>query len=317
MNNLITSNEDFPQIKRAELKTLQVNLGYKCNQKCVHCHVNAGPDRKEMMDSYNIALIPKAIRKYNIKTLDLTGGAPELHPEFRSLIEECSSLNIEIIDRCNLTILTEKNQEDLAEFLARNEVVITASLPCYEESNVDQQRGEGVFERSITALKKLNRLGYGINKSKLLLNLVYNPQGATLPPDQELLEKEYRKILLEKYKIEFTNLYTIVNMPINRFALKLSVDKQYDQYMKLLFKSFNANNLGSVMCKELISVDWNGKLYDCDFNQQIGLGMGYTEKYLKNIVEEIFDFSGKEINVNSHCYGCTAGHGSSCGGSLK
>ena len=308
--------EKFPSTKRRGFTILQANLGYKCNQTCVHCHVNAGPHRKEMMKSENIDLIPKILSSYNIQTLDLTGGAPELHPKFKELVMIAKSLGTNVIDRCNLTILSEPFQEDLANFLASNNVIITASLPCYEKDNVDRQRGEGVFKRSIDGLKKLNSLGYGQNDSNLELNLVYNPQGANLPPSQEKLERTYKRELLEKYKIRFTNLYTITNMPIKRFAFQLNCNGQLDSYINLLKESHNPVNIDSIMCKDLISVDWEGNLYDCDFNQQLGNKINGNKQHLKDLLRDKESFSNSFINVGDHCFGCTAGHGSSCGGSF-
>jgi len=306
----------FPTIFRDKLRTLQINLGYKCNQTCVHCHVNAGPDRIEMMDKKNIELIPEVISKYNIKTLDLTGGAPELHPNFRELAKEVSSMGVEVIDRCNLTILFEENQHDLSEFLAKNKIIVTASLPCYEEKNVDTQRGEGVFEKSIKGLKRLNQLGYGNKASELILNLVYNPQGPNLPPEQSILEKKYREILLMRYGIKFTNLYTITNMPIKRFARFLNVQGELQAYKNLLIDNHNPKNLDTVMCRDLISVDWNGLLYDCDFNQQLGIKFNSEPKSLMDLSNGKYNLYKRKISVGDHCYGCTAGSGSSCGGAL-
>lgn len=307
----------FPNIKRKGLKILQVNLGYKCNQACIHCHVNAGPHRKEMMNSENISLIPRVIDAYKIKTIDLTGGAPELHPEFRDLVKTCRKQDIEVIDRCNLTILSEKNQEYLAEFLAENKVIITASLPCFEKENVDKQRGDGVFERSIYGLKLLNELGYGKDNSDLELNLVYNPQGANLPPSQSELERLYKKELYNNYKIHFSNLFTITNMPIKRFELYLNSEGIITEYMDLLKRSYNRDNLNSLMCRELISIDWQGYLYDCDFNQQLGLNLKKMRLKLKDLLEKRITFNGQEIIAGPHCFGCTAGSGSSCSGSLS
>ena len=307
---------EFPRIRRIGLSTLQVNLGYKCNQTCVHCHVNAGPNRKEMMTEENIALVPEVLKKYKIKTLDLTGGAPELHPQFKELVIKAKSIGSQVIDRCNLTILSEINQEDLAIFLAKNKVIVTASLPCYEEENVDKQRGGGVFERSIYGLKKLNKLGYGLKNTDLELNLVYNPQGPNLPPNQNILEEQYKKELYKRFSIEFNNLYTIANMPIQRFAQQLNINGEYSDYMRLLKTSYNKENLKSLMCKELISVSWEGKLYDCDFNQQLGLSLGLANLTLRDLLDKKRSIEGKPINIGQHCFGCTAGNGSSCGGSL-
>tara|TARA_Y100001968_G_scaffold74550_3_gene65977 strand:+ start:1101 stop:2063 length:963 start_codon:yes stop_codon:yes gene_type:complete len=308
--------DSFPEIKRHCVQILQVNVGYKCNQACEHCHVDAGPNRKEMMDDFTISLIPKVIQKYNIKILDITGGAPELHPKFKDLVIEANNLNIEIIDRCNLTILSEPGYEYLANFLADNNVTITASLPCYIKENVDKQRGKGVFERSITGLKLLNSIGYGRKNSNLLLNLVFNPTGPNLPPDQNELEKSYKKELLEKYGIQFNNLLTIANMPIKRFSNYLKVTGQYIEYKDLLKSKFNPKTLPSVMCRESISVNWKGELFDCDFNQQLELCQREGPKNINDLLEEKYNFKGNKIAIGDHCFGCTAGSGSSCGGAL-
>lgn len=310
-----TQRNVFPHIVRSKLETLQVNLGYRCNQTCVHCHVNAGPKRKEMMDSENIALVEQVLEKRKIRTLDLTGGAPELHAHFRTLVRQARNLGVHVIDRCNLTILFEHGQEDLADFLAQNRVEIVASLPCYGEENVDQQRGKGVFEKSIAALQKLNSLGYGMAGSGLLLKLVYNPLGATLPPNQSALEADYKRELKEKFNIEFNGLYTITNVPINRFAAWLKQTKKHGEYMDLLQKNHSDANLENVMCRSLVSVDWQGTLYDCDFNQQLSLGLTGGQKHLRDLLNE--DFSGLAIRTADHCFACTAGCGSSCGGALS
>ncbi len=307
---------EFPNIKRGSLKTLQVNLGYKCNQSCQHCHVNAGPHRKEMMDSFNISLIPKIINKYRIQTLDITGGAPEMHPLFKELVSETSKLNINIIDRCNLTILLEPGYKDLATYLAESKVKIVASLPCYEEENVDKQRGKDVFKKSISVLKILNNLGYGNEEGELKLDLVYNPIGANLPPSQNDLEKEYKNVLNKKYGIRFNNLLVLANMPINRFAQYLQKQGKLNSYQNLLEKNHNPDNLKSVMCKSTLSVDWQGNLFDCDFNQQLGKAVNIFPRTLKDLSEGNIIMEAKEITVDSHCFGCTAGNGSSCGGSL-
>lgn len=311
---------DFPEIHRDPLTTLQVNLGYKCNQTCVHCHVNAGPNRKEMMTQENIELIPQVLKARNITTLDLTGGAPELHESFRDLVGEAYRLGIKIIDRCNLTILFEPGQEGLAEFLAEHKVEIVASLPCYSLDNVDKQRGKGTFDKSIMALKKLNSLGYGKQGTGLSLHLVFNPQGPTLPPEQKKLEADYKKELKQHFNIEFNQLFTITNMPIQRFGSTLISKGTFHSYMTLLKDNFSKNNLNNVMCKSLISVDWNGVLSDCDFNQQLGLplsnkGLSEGKTHLRDLIYN--DPNGRRIRVADHCFGCTAGSGSSCGGSLS
>ena len=308
--------KNFPKINKEIINTLQINIGYKCNQACSHCHVNSSPFRTEMMSKEIINLIPKIISKYNIKTLDITGGAPELHPQFKNLILSLSNQDVDIIDRCNLTIFFEKGYEDLPKFLADNKVIITASLPCYEKDNVEKQRGYGVFDKSINAIKILNNLGYGKNDNKLQLNLVYNPISPILPGPQKHLESDYKNILFKKYKITFNRLYTITNMPINRYADYLKRKGELEKYFNLLIDNFNQSNLKNLMCKNTISIDWQGQIYDCDFNQQIKLK---SEKGPKNLFE-LLDYSSPlnyNIAVNNHCFACTAGTGSSCGGSLS
>jgi radical SAM/Cys-rich protein len=282
--------DSFPLIKKEHIETLQINIGLKCNQACKHCHVNSSPLRTEKMSYEIISLIPKVIEKYKIKTLDITGGAPEMHPEFRNLITTLSDKNIDIIDRCNLTIFFEDGFEDLPQFLAKNNVIVTASLPCYEKDNVELQRGYGVFDKSINALKILNDLGYGKQKDGLQLNLVYNPVNPILPPSQEILEADYKRILFEKYNISFNNLYTITNMPINRYADSLNRENKLDSYYKLLKENFNKNNLENLMCKKTISVNWQGQIYDCDFNQQINLKGNKGPKTLSDLINKSFKF---------------------------
>ncbi|WP_320667987.1 arsenosugar biosynthesis radical SAM (seleno)protein ArsS [Prochlorococcus sp. MIT 1307] len=306
----------FPKLSRSQLTTLQVNLGYRCNQKCGHCHVNAGPERKEMMDKKTLELIPKVLKHYNLNILDITGGAPELHPDFKKLVIAARDLGVEVIDRCNLTILNEPGNEGLADFLAENQVTVTASMPCYQKENVDMQRGKGVFERSLMGLRQLNSLGYGKNNDSLILNLVFNPQGDNLPPPQAKLEADYREKLNERYGISFNNLYTITNMPIKRFAAQLEISGKLSNYQKLLIEKYNSSNLENVMCKTLISVDWQGLLYDCDFNQQLGLHM-QGRYHIKDLLNQKLILEGESIEVGQHCYGCTAGSGSSCSGSLE
>ncbi|GIX21545.1 MAG: radical SAM/Cys-rich domain protein [Gammaproteobacteria bacterium] len=304
---------DFPVLHRSSLTTLQVNLGYRCNQSCLHCHVNAGPHRREMMDARTLELIPRVLAARGIEVLDLTGGAPELHPGFRRLVGAARALGVHVIDRCNLTVLFEPGQEDLDRFLAEHEVEVVASLPCYEADNVDAQRGAGVFEKSIAALRRLNALGYGRPDGRLRLNLVYNPQGPSLPPAQDALEAAYKRELAARYGIVFNRLYVLANMPIKRFGSWLISKNRFDDYLRLLKENFRAENVDAVMCRSLISVDWQGRLYDCDFNQQLGLpadGGGHLRDLL------VDDPEGRPIRVADHCYGCTAGQGSSCGGAL-
>lgn len=313
----------FPAIRRERLTTLQVNLGYRCNQSCVHCHVNAGPNRTEMMTEETLALIPQVLRDRGIATLDLTGGAPELHEGFRDVVRAARQLGVHVIDRCNLTILFEPGQHDLAEFLADHEVEVVASLPCYSVENVDKQRGEGVFDKSIAGLQKLNTLGYGQAGTGLLLKLVYNPQGPVLPPDQAQLKMDYKRELKQHFGIEFNELYALANMPIQRFGSMLVSKGQFTSYMALLKAQHRADNLAQVMCRSMVSVDWTGQLYDCDFNQQLGLPMT-SEKWADEVGfrPHLRDLMGRDpmgatIAVADHCYGCTAGSGSSCGGALK
>ncbi len=305
----------FPALHRGKLDTLQVNLGYQCNQSCLHCHVNAGPNRKEAMDDETLELVIRVLAARRIGTLDLTGGAPELHRKFRDLVGKATALGIHVIDRCNLTVLFEQGQDGLAEFLANHKVEVVASLPCYLSENVDRQRGEGVFDKSIAALLQLNALGYGREGSGLALNLVYNPQGPSLPPDQILLQADYRRELLARYGIVFNRLFTLANMPIQRFGSTLISKGQFNDYMCLLKENFSAANLGNVMCRNLVSVDWQGYLYDCDFNQQLGLELpGEGHPHLRDLLHT--DLPDRPIRVADHCYGCTAGQGSSCGGAL-
>ena len=315
---LLLQSSDFPALRRQATATLQVNLGYRCNQSCVHCHVNAGPNRTEMMDAGTMALIPQVLAARGIGTLDLTGGAPELHPGFRDLVRSARALGVKVIDRCNLTILFEPGQEGLAEFLAEHEVEVVASLPCYSMDNVDRQRGKGVFDKSIAALQRLNALGYGHEGSGRVLNLVYNPQGAVLPPPQPALEADYKRELGAHFGIVFNSLFALANMPIQRFGSMLISKGQFNGYIRLLKDNHRDANLAQVMCRSLISVDWLGRLYDCDFNQQLDLPMGggaeAGPRHLRDLLQA--DADGAPIRVAEHCYGCTAGNGSSCGGAL-
>ncbi len=308
---------DFPALRRRKTETLQVNLGYKCNQSCLHCHVNAGPTRTELMARETVFEVVAFLKTAAIRTLDLTGGAPELNPHFRLLVESARTLGVRVIDRCNLTILFEPGQEGLAEFLAAQEVEITASLPCYLEDNVDRQRGEGVFSASIRALQKLNALGYGRPDSGLVLNLVYNPQGPVLPPAQQQLEQDYKKHLAAAYGVVFNELYVLANMPIQRFGSTLVSKGGFGGYMQLLRDAYRPQNLESLMCRSLLSVDWQGYVYDCDFNQMLGLPLAWKNRPRSHLRELIAaDLEGNPVVVKDHCYGCTAGQGSSCGGAL-
>ncbi len=307
----------FPHLHRKTLDTLQVNLGYKCNQACFHCHVNASPDRKEMMSGETIDQVIAFLDAARISTLDLTGGAPELNTHFRRLVAAARARGVRVIDRCNLTILGEPGQETLAAFLAEQGVEVTASLPCYSQDNVDKQRGEGVFDASIAGLRQLNALGYGKPGSGLVLNLVFNPQGARLPPPQEKLEADYHRLLDENFGIVFNHLFTITNMPIQRFGSTLVSKGEFEGYMDLLVANFQAANLDSVMCRTLLSVDYQGQVYDCDFNQMLALPLrhgGRPQTHLTDLMG--VDLAGNPIVVRDHCYGCTAGQGSSCGGAL-
>jgi radical SAM/Cys-rich protein len=308
---------DFPAIRRAALQTLQVNLGYKCNQSCLHCHVNAGPNRTEMMDADTAALVLQVLQARRLQTLDLTGGAPELSPHFRSLVRGARALGVKVIDRCNLTILSEPGQDDLAAFLAAQGVEVVASLPCYSAANVDRQRGDGVFERSIAGLRALNALGYGQEGSGLVLNLVYNPQGAVLPPPQGPLEADYKRELMQHFGIRFNQLFALTNMPIQRFGSTLVSKGSFASYLQLLRSAYRADNLPTVMCRTMISVDWQGDLYDCDFNQMLGLRARLgpaAQPHLRDLLQH--EAAGLPIRTADHCYGCTAGQGSSCGGAL-
>ena len=304
----------FPAIQRRSVATVQANLGYRCNQTCQHCHVNAGPHRTEAMDQNTVRLLIDYVRSSGAKTLDLTGGAPELNPHFREVVTQARALGCSVIDRCNLTVLEEPGQQDLAEFLAAHSVRVVASLPCYLEENVDRKRGAGVFEASLRGLQRLNALGYG---EHLELDLVFNPQGPSLPPPQEALEQDYRRMLGERYGIRFSRLLTLANMPIQRFGSMLASQGKFDSYMQLLRQSHRDNNLDGVMCRDLISIDWQGYAYDCDFNQMLGLSAqhnGRSRWHLKELLAE--SLVGDAIVVREHCFGCTAGQGSSCGGAL-
>jgi radical SAM/Cys-rich protein len=307
----------FPPICRGRLDTLQVNVGYRCNQSCVHCHVAAGPNRTEEMPREVADLVLAFLARRHIANLDITGGAPELNRHFRRMVTAARDMGVRVMDRCNLTILEVPGQEDLAAFLADQQVEIVASLPCYLENNVDQQRGKGVFEASLRGLQRLNALGYGREGSSLMLNLVYNPQGPTLPPEQGKLEADYRRVL-GGLGIVFNRLHTLTNMPIQRFGSTLISKGQFAEYLDLLRHAHVEANLPDVMCRHLISVDWRGYLYDCDFNQMLDLPVrrgGRERLHLSDLMHE--DLAGNPIRVGGHCYGCTAGQGSSCGGALK
>jgi radical SAM/Cys-rich protein len=313
----LLENSTFPAIVRNNLDVLQVNLGYLCNLSCTHCHVNAGPNRTELMDRETIGFILYFIDKNNIGTLDLTGGAPEMNPHFKYLVSAAADRGVKVIDRCNLTILMEPDYHEMADFLAQQKVEIVASLPCYMEDNVDKQRGKGTFSASIEALKKLNRLGYGQQNSNLSLNLVFNPQDASLPPDQKALELSYKQHLKEQFGIVFNQLFAMTNLPIQRFGSTLISKGTFDYYLQLLHDNFRAENLDQVMCKNTLSIDWQGYLYDCDFNQMLDLPLGEAQRKIH--LTELTDQAdkGQRIKTLQHCYGCTAGQGSSCGGVLE
>lgn len=302
---------------RRKIDVLQVNMGRYCNQACVHCHVEAGPARKEMMNRETVDAVLRFLEKANIPTLDITGGAPELNPNFDFLIESATGLNRHVMDRCNLTVVFEPGKGYLPEFFKRSRVELVCSLPCYSEENVDLQRGKGTFDLSIRALRMFNALGYGDPDTGLVLNLVYNPVGAFLPPPQERLEQDYKKRLKEDFGIVFNNLYCLTNMPITRYEKFLKLRGEYERYMDLLENSFNAATLEQVMCRNLMSVGWEGSVYDCDFNQMLDLRIRDEQGKPLNIFslspEQI---AQRPITVGNHCYACTAGSGSSCGGAL-
>lgn len=315
--NPLLTNSDFPAIFRQRLEILQINLGYRCNLSCMHCHVNAGPKRTEMMQRETIEQVLTLAEATNIHSLDLTGGAPEMHPDFRYLVRAARDRGIDVIDRCNLTILEEPEYTDLAEFLAAQQVNIVASLPCYLEDNVDKQRGKGVFKNSLTALQRLNRLGYGQPDSQLKLDLVFNPQDAVLPPNQQQLEQAYKQHLQQHYGIAFNRLFAITNMPIQRFGSSLVSQGGFASYLALLKDNFRSDNLDNLMCLNTLSIDWQGYVYDCDFNQMLAMPVGIANKSRMHISDlNLQQLQGAPIATAAHCYGCTAGQGSSCGGAL-
>jgi radical SAM/Cys-rich protein len=309
---------DFPAINRNAVEILQVNLGYLCNLSCTHCHVNAGPNRTELMDEATVGMVLDFVRRENIHTLDLTGGAPEMNPHFKALVMRARAMDVTVIDRCNLVILEEPGYEEMAGFLADNKVVIIASLPCYLEDNVDKQRGKGTFNASLSALKKLNQAGYGQTDSGLELNLVFNPQGAYLPPEQKALEQAYKEHLQLHYGIVFNKLFALTNLPVQRFGSMLISKGLFGHYMQLLKDNFRPENLQGVMCRNTLSIDWQGTVYDCDFNQMLQLPLGAYPSHKTHLSELVnaSSLAGSSIAVRQHCYGCTAGQGSSCGGAL-
>lgn len=313
----LLKDTDFPPIQRDRIDALQMNLGYLCNLACIHCHVAAGPNRKELMDRATMDDALAVIDRFGIRTLDLTGGSPEMNPHFRWLVEEARARGVHVMDRLNPTIMNEPGYAWVGDFLARHAVEVVASLPCYSKENVDAQRGNGVFESSIKALQALNALGYGQADSGRTLNLVYNPLGGSLPPPQQALEGDYKQLLAATFGIQFNQLFTLTNMPIKRFGAILLAKGEFESYLNLLKEAYQPANLKGVMCRSLISVDYQGYLYDCDFNQMLSLPLdGEVERpKLQTLLK-----SGElpcRIRVADHCYGCTAGQGSSCGGALN
>lgn len=304
-------------LTRRSIDALQVNLGKYCNQACIHCHVEAGPARAEMMSRHTVDAVLRFLSRTAIAALDITGGAPELHPNFDYLVESAARLGRHIMDRCNLTVIFEPGKDYLPEFFRRHQVELICSLPCYEPENVDRQRGKGTFDLSIRALQILNKIGYGAGDTGLTLNLVYNPVEPHLPPAQEKLEEEYRKKLAANFGITFNHLYCLANVPITRYAMHLKLRGAYDTYTKLLADNFNAATLERVMCRNLVSVGWDGAIYDCDFNQMLHLPIrDATGTALHIDALDPEQLVGEKITVDDHCYACTAGCGSSCGGSL-
>ena len=305
----------FHELTSSAVEILQVNVGKLCNMTCRHCHVDAGPDRREIMTRETIDDCLAALRSGSIHTLDLTGGAPEMNPDFRYFVTAARNAGVHVIDRCNLTILLAPQYEDMAAFLAEQQVEIVASLPCYLEENTDSQRGDGAYRQSIEALRLLNELGYGHPDSGLRLTLVFNPVGASLPPEQASLEAAYRDYLRKEFQIEFNRLFTITNMPISRYLEDLLESGAYESYMQKLIDAFNPAALDGVMCRQTLSVSWDGQLYDCDFNQMLELST--TDGLPRHIRDFTADaFANRRIAVGQHCFGCTAGSGSSCQGAI-
>lgn len=312
-----TFNTQNISLDRKTTEILQINVGKLCNLACHHCHVEASPKRTEIMNESTAKRIIELLKQTpSIHTVDLTGGAPELNANFKYLITESRKLGKKVIDRCNLTILFEKGQEETAQFLTDQKVEVVASLPCYSKNNVEKQRGNGVFDKSIEALKMLNSLGFGKQGTGLILNLVYNPGGAFLPPAQSKLEVDYKKELKEYFNIEFNNLFTITNMPIKRFLYDLERQNKLQDYMQLLITNFNPHSAENIMCRNLVSIAHDGELFDCDFNQMLELPLNYKKRNIWDI-ESFNDIDNSEIAFANHCYGCTAGAGSSCGGSIS
>ncbi|MBA2423693.1 MAG: arsenosugar biosynthesis radical SAM protein ArsS [Chitinophagales bacterium] len=306
----------FSPLRASGIEIFQVNVGKMCNQTCKHCHVDAGPDRKEIMTKGTMELCLSALKNSTIGTVDLTGGAPELNPNFRWFVEECVKLGKKVIDRCNLTIIyANKKYHDLPEFFAAHRVEVVSSLPFYNADRTDRQRGEGVFDISVKALQRLNSIGYGMKGSGLVLNLVYNPTGAFLSSSQEVLAAQFRKVLVEEFGIHFNNLYAITNMPISRFLEFLLRSGNYESYMEKLVNAFNPAAVSGVMCRNTISIGWDGYLYDCDFNQMLDLKISNgNPMHVRDFNTQFLN--DREIILSQHCYGCTAGAGSSCGGEV-
>ena len=310
----LKESELFP-LATTGIEVFQINFGRLCNQACLHCHVEAGPKRTEIMDKATMELCLEILSKSDIPTVDLTGGAPEMNPHFKWFVEECNKINKHILVRSNLTTIEGTGYEYLVKFYKSNKIEVIASLPYYLEKNVDKQRGEGTFEKSIQAIKKLNEVGYGCENTDLLLNLVYNPGGAFLPPSQCSIEKEFRKELDRRFGVKFSNLFTITNLPIGRFRDFLVRTNNYDAYLNRLIDAYNPIAAAGVMCRYTLSVSWDGSLYDCDFNQMLGVKCDHGAPYhIKNF--DLEKLKNRRIMTGLHCYGCTAGAGSSCGGAV-
>jgi len=306
----------LPSLRASAIEVIQINVGKLCNQTCTHCHVDAGPDRRESMTRETAEDVIAALSRSHASTLDITGGAPEMNPNFRFLVEQARYQGLRVIDRCNLTILMANGFRELPEFLAKHEVEIVASLPCYLEDNCDSQRGDGVFARSIEALNRLNALGYGREESDLKLTLVYNPTDTSLPPDQSELESVYRRELKQRYGVVFSELHTITNLPISRFLNDLLQNGKYDEYMRKLVDVFNPLTVDAVMCRSMLSVDWEGYLYDCDFNQMLAMKLdGDLPQHIRDFDADTL--ANRMIQTGRHCFGCTAGSGSSCQGAIR
>lgn len=309
-------NNGLPVLESEEIEILQVNVGKMCNMTCRHCHVDAGPDRREIMSKDTIDHCLRVIDELNLKTVDLTGGAPEMNPDFRYFVTEARKLNCHVIDRCNLTILLANGYKDLPEFLAENQVEVVASLPCYLEENCDSQRGSGAFQKSLQALRRLNEVGYGHPDSELTLSLVFNPVGTSLPPSQSDLEKQYKKVLWDEYQLRFNRLFTITNMPISRYLEDLLDQGKLEIYLETLVNAFNPAIVSGVMCRNTLSVSWDGRLFDCDFNQMLEIPL--TDGQPQTISElNATTLQNRRIATARHCFGCTAGAGSGCGGAIQ